>query len=84
MKLIRLSGRGSGAPAWPIGTAESLSQSSEGNKKNSPHFRKAHFRYLGSDSFTNKKGQIVLVQETIVNGKAKTIHTASDLSKMKS
>ncbi|MEX0723493.1 MAG: hypothetical protein WD053_06440 [Gracilimonas sp.] len=65
-----------------IGTAESLTHSSESDKKNSPHFRKAHFRYLGSDYFTNKKGQIVLVQETMVNGKAKTIHTASDLSKL--
>lgn len=38
-----------------------------------PHFRKGHFRLLQSDYFTNKKGQIIFVAETMVKGKAKTV-----------
>lgn len=38
-----------------------------------PHFRKGYFRLLQSDYFTNKKGQLSFVPETMVKGKAKTI-----------
>lgn len=41
-----------------------------------PHFRKGHFRRLQSDYFTNKKGQIVFVSETMVKGKARTVSTS--------
>ena len=44
-----------------------------------PHFRKGHFRVLTSDFYTNKKGQIIYVAETMVKGKAKTISTSNDL-----
>ncbi len=46
-----------------------------------PHFRKGHFRLLQSDYFTNKKGKIVFVAETMVKGKAKTISMSEDLEK---
>ncbi|WP_020403868.1 hypothetical protein [Gracilimonas tropica] len=69
--------------SFQVGLAESLKDSSsDTGRKNTPHFRKAHFRRLKSDYFTNKKGQLVLIQETMVNGKARTVHTASDLSKL--
>jgi len=43
-----------------------------------PHFRKGHFRSLQSDYFTNKKGQIVFVAETMVKGKAKTVSMSQE------
>ncbi|MBR4322246.1 hypothetical protein [Treponema sp.] len=47
-----------------------------------PHFRRAYFKRLSSDFYTHKKGQTILVSETTVNGKAKTVYTASDLEKI--
>lgn len=38
-----------------------------------PHFRRGYFKRLSSDFYKNKKGQIVFVHETIVNGQAKTL-----------
>ena len=46
-----------------------------------PHFRKGHFRFLQSDYFANKKGQIIFVTETMVKGKAKTVSTSTDIDK---
>lgn len=43
-----------------------------------PHFRKGHFRSLQSDYFTNKKGQIIFVAETMVKGKAKTVSMSAN------
>lgn len=38
------------------------------------HFRKGHFRYLGSDYYVNKKGSYVFVHSSLVQGRtAKTI-----------
>lgn len=69
--------------SYQIGTADSLKEvNDDTGRKNTPHFRKAHFRKLRSDYYTHKKGQIVLVQETMVNGKAKSIYSADDISKM--
>ncbi|MGJ1508179.1 hypothetical protein [Sphingobacterium siyangense] len=44
-----------------------------------PHFRKGHFRLLQSDYFTNKKGEIIFVSETMVKGKAKTVSLSEDI-----
>ena len=38
-----------------------------------PHFRRGYFKRLSSNFYKNKKGQIVFVHETIVNGVAKTL-----------
>ena len=46
-----------------------------------PHHRNCYIKYLRSDFYTKKRGQLVLVKETMVNGKAKTYYTASDLDK---
>lgn len=72
-----------GERSFQVGIVDSLKDNTDGTKrKNAPHIRKAHFRKLQSDYFKNKKGQMVLIQQTMVNGKAKTIHTVSDLTKL--
>ena len=43
------------------------------------HPRRAYFKTLKSDFFTKKRGQTILVSETYVNGKAKTVYTAANL-----
>ena len=38
------------------------------------HFRSGHFRHLDSDYYKNKKGQVIFIAGTVVNGaKAKTV-----------
>lgn len=34
-----------------------------------PHFRKAHFRYCGSDFYKSKKGKFIFIHGTMVNSK---------------
>lgn len=43
------------------------------NREVSPHLRRGHFKYLGSDYFKNKKGQTIFVKSSFVKGKAVTI-----------
>ena len=43
------------------------------------HPRRAYFKKLTSDFYTKKRGQTILVSETYVNGKAKTVYTAENL-----
>ena len=50
-----------------------LEAQSNENKIIRPHFRRGYFKRLSSDFYKNKKGQIVFVHETIVNGVAKTL-----------
>lgn len=38
-----------------------------------PHFRCGHYRHLDSDYYKNKKGQVIFIESTVVNGKAKTV-----------
>jgi hypothetical protein len=52
---------------------------SEDGKMVSPHFRKGYYKRLSSDFYKNKKGQIIFVSETMVNGKAKTIYTTEKI-----
>lgn len=69
--------------SFHIETVDKLNfQVNKSNKISAPHIRKAHFRRLRSDYFKNKKGKIILVQETMVNGRAKSVYTAKDLTKM--
>jgi len=69
-------------PSKTIGTSENIIDSlhlEEAGKKTIPHFRKGHFRYLGSAYFKNKRGQLVFVHQTMVNGAAKTVYTSDNL-----
>lgn len=58
-------------------------QNTESGKMVSPHFRKGYFKRLSSDYFKNKKGQIIFVSETMVNGKAKTVYSTEKMEDIK-
>ena len=62
---------------------EPVSKSEDGRML-SPHFRRGHYKRLTSDYYTNKKGQIIFVTETMVNGKAKTIYTTEKVKEIDS
>lgn len=47
-----------------------------------PHWRKGHFRYLSSEFYTKKRGQLVWVSETMVNAKSKTVEMSDDEKKL--
>lgn len=54
------------------------------NKKmKTPHFRRGYFKQLSSPFYTKKRGQIIFVSETMVNGKAKTIYTTENIDDIK-
>lgn len=52
------------------------------NRMVAPHFRKGFWKVLRSDYFTHKKGQIIFVSETMVNGVAKTVEKSTDKEKL--
>jgi hypothetical protein len=60
-----------------------IKKQNENGKKVTPHFRKGFFRVLKSDFYKNKKGEIIFVHETMVNAKAKTIHSTEELDRLK-
>jgi hypothetical protein len=43
------------------------------NRDVSPHLRRGHFRYLGSDHYTKKRGQTIFVKSSFVKGHAVTV-----------
>jgi len=55
---------------------------SENGRMMSPHFRRGYYKRLSSDYYTNKKGQIIFVSETMVNGKAKTVYTTEKINEI--
>ena len=55
---------------------------SEKGKMMSPHFRRGYYKRLSSDYYTNKKGQIIFVSETMVKGKAKTVYTTEKIKEI--
>ncbi len=64
-----------------VGMSEKIIESYDQKKSKVPHFRKGFFRLLKSDYFSNKKGQLIYVSETMVKGIAKTVSTSDDLQK---
>ena len=63
-----------------IGSAKDLHINDSASSKSIPHLRKAHRRHLKSDYFTNMKGKIILVQQSMINGKAKTVYSGNDVN----
>jgi len=61
--------------------SEKIVSKTETGRTVTPHHRNWYIKYLRSDFYTKKRGQLVLVRETMVNGRAKTYYTASDLEK---
>ncbi|NGF57266.1 hypothetical protein G5B00_12160 [Parapedobacter sp. SGR-10] len=59
--------------------SEKVKESENAPLSKIPHFRKGHFRLLQSDYFTNKKGQMIFVAETMVKGKAKTVSISENI-----
>jgi hypothetical protein len=43
------------------------------NRDVSPHLRRGHFRYLGSDHYKKKRGQTIFVKSSFVKGHAVTV-----------
>lgn len=60
--------------------SEKIRENESSQASKIPHFRKGHFRYLQSDHFVNKKGQLVFIAETMVKGKAKTVSTSTEIN----
>lgn len=49
------------------------------NRDVSPHLRSGHFRYLGSEYFSKKRGRTIFVKSSFVKGHAKTIISEKEL-----
>jgi len=47
-----------------------------------PHHRTGYFKILSSDFYTNKRGQVIFVKETMVNAKSKTVKMSDDSEKL--
>lgn len=60
---------------------ESINRTNDG-RIISPHFRRGYYKRLSSNFYKNKKGQIVFVSETMVNGIAKTVEKSKDDNKL--
>ena len=60
---------------------EEITDSGNEPRSKRPHFRKGHFKLLKSDYYTNKKGQLIYVSETMVKGKSKTVATSPQIDK---
>ena len=62
-----------------LGISAKVADNDVAGTKTRPHFRKGHFRILRSDFYKNRQGDLIFIHETMVNGKAKTVYTASNL-----
>lgn len=60
--------------------SDKIQESDNSPTSKMPHFRKGYFKMLRSDYFTNKKGQLIYIAETMVNGKAKTVAIAENIN----
>ncbi len=72
------------AKNFTIRLSEKIKESANTPFSKIPHFRKGHFRLLQSDYYTNKKGQIIFVTDTMVKGKAITVSMSPESDKFKS
>lgn len=63
-----------------LSVSEKMDSYQVGRKK-VPHKRNWYVKYLRSDFYTKKKGQLILVRKTMINGTAKTFYTALGLDK---
>lgn len=48
-----------------------------------PHCRRAYLKSLSSEFYTHKRGQVIFVSETEVNGPSKTVKKSNNESKIK-
>lgn len=64
-----------------LGISEKVMEDGQKGAKR-PHMRKGYFKCLSSDFYKNKRGQIIFVRETMVNGKSKTVDMSDDEKKL--
>ena len=63
-----------------LGTSDKITETVKGAMR--PHFRKGYFKLLSSEYYTNKRGQLIWVSETMVNSKSKTVEMSDNEKKM--
>lgn len=56
-----------------VSLSEAIIESNKSGKSKQPHFRRGYFKTLESDFYTQKRGQVIFVSETMVKGRAKTV-----------
>lgn len=64
-----------------LGISEKVMEDGQKGAKR-PHMRKGYFKCLSSDFYKNKRGQIIFIRETMVNGKSKTVDMSDDEKKL--
>lgn len=72
--------------SYIIETSEEFSKQKNHGHSNrfmTPHCRRAYFKRLSSEFYTHKRGQVVFVSETGVNGPSKTVNKSNNESKIK-
>ena len=63
-----------------LGVSDKITETVKGSMR--PHFRRGYMKFLSSDFYKNKRGQLVWVSETTVNAKSKTVEMSDDEKKL--
>lgn len=63
-----------------LGISDKITETVKGATR--PHFRRGYFKRLSSPFYTNKRGQLIFVSETMINAKSKTVEMSDDESKV--
>ena len=63
-----------------LGVSDKITETVKGAMR--PHFRRGYIKYLSSDFYKNKQGQLIFVSETMVNAKSKTVEMSDDKKKI--
>jgi hypothetical protein len=65
-----------------LSVSDKISDSENVGRTIKPHFRSGYFKHLQSEFYTNKRGQLVFIHETMVNAKAKTVYKSKEKGKI--
>lgn len=63
-----------------LGTSDKVYSTVKGAMR--PHFRKGYFKLLSSEFYTNKRGKLIWVKETMVNSKSKIVEESDNKAKV--
>ena len=63
-----------------LGVSDKITETVKGSMR--PHFRRGYMKFLSSDFYKNKRGQLIWVSETTVNAKSKTVEMSDDEQKV--
>lgn len=67
-----------------VSLSKAIIESNKSGKSKQPHFRRGYFKALKSDFYTQKRGQVIFVSETMVKGRAKTVSTSTGIQEFES